>query len=84
VGSVIERAWQRGARLDAWTEKFQPELWWEALDEEGIDTGTILHQRCPLDAPLPWDHIGIRQGRRYLEQEHCRSLAQLPADPQDT
>jgi hypothetical protein len=77
MGPVIERAWQYGARLDAWSEKFQPALWWQALEEEGIDAQAILHQRYPLEAQLPWDHIGIRQGRGYLEQEQNRSLAQL-------
>jgi len=79
TGTAIELAWRRGARLDAWNDQFQPQLWWEALKETGIDVDAMLHRPWPLDAPLPWDHIGIRQGRSYLEEEQNRSLAQLAA-----
>ncbi|HID77219.1 MAG TPA: TIGR03960 family B12-binding radical SAM protein [Planctomycetaceae bacterium] len=79
LGAVIQRAWQRGARLDAWNEHFRPELWQQAFQEEQVDSSAILHHAHPLDARLPWDHIGIRQGRGYLEHEHRRSLDELPA-----
>ena len=72
VGEAIELAWRRGARFDAWAEKLQPGLWWQALSDAGIDVEKTLHVPCPADAALPWDHIGIRQGRGYLEREqHC-------------
>lgn len=70
LGRVIETAWRRGARFDGWAEKFQPSLWWQSLSEAGIDVEKTLHLPCPVDAALPWDHIGIRQGRGYLEREH--------------
>ena len=73
VGEAIELAWRRGARLDAWTEHLHPERWWPALDDAGIDADEILHQPYPAGAPLPWDHIQIRQGREYLHREHQRA-----------
>ena len=79
MGEAIERAWRRGARFDAWTEQHQPELWRQALAEAGIDLEAALHRPYPLDAPLPWDHIGTRRRRDFLEQEHKRSLEQLAA-----
>ncbi|HUT95041.1 MAG TPA: radical SAM protein [Thermoguttaceae bacterium] len=79
MGAVVELAWRCGARFDAWTERFQPELWWEALAETGIDVEATLHRPRPLDARLPWDHVGIRQGRGHLEQEHACALEQLAA-----
>jgi radical SAM superfamily enzyme YgiQ (UPF0313 family) len=77
VGEAIELAWRRGARFDAWNEKLQPDLWWQALAETGIDVEQSLHQPYQPDARLPWDHIGIRQGRAYLEREQEQSAAQL-------
>lgn len=74
VGAAIELAWRRGARLDSWREHFQADLWWQALADAGIDVDAILHQPFGADAPLPWDHITIRQGRGYLEKEHQKSL----------
>jgi radical SAM superfamily enzyme YgiQ (UPF0313 family) len=81
VGEAIERAWEAGARLDSWTEHARPARWWNALAEAGIDVEAILHQPYALDARLPWDHIGIRQGRAYLEKEQSRSAAQRAAMP---
>ncbi len=71
TGRAIELAWSRGARFDAWAEKLDADLWRQAFSEAGIDLEKTLHQPCPLDAPLPWDHIGIRQGRAYLERERA-------------
>jgi radical SAM family uncharacterized protein len=73
LSAVIETAWRRGARFDAWTEEFQPDRWWQALAESGIDLDTLVHADYALDTPLPWDHIGIRQGRSYLEHEQARA-----------
>jgi radical SAM family uncharacterized protein len=74
LAEVILHAWRQGARFDAWTDQFQPELWHQALASCGIDPAGILHRPYPLDRPLPWDHVGIRQGRAYLQQEYCRSI----------
>ncbi len=74
VARAIERAYDAGARLDAWTDHFQPDLWDNALREAGIDLERMVHQPRPLDSRLPWDHIAIRQGRRYLEREHAAAL----------
>jgi len=80
IGEVIERAWRAGARLDAWAEKLRPGLWHDALREAGIDVDQVLHQPYPPDAPLPWDHVGIRQGRAYLERQQRQSAEQLARD----
>jgi radical SAM family uncharacterized protein len=77
VGEAIELAWRRGARFDAWSDHLRPELWWQALEETGIDVAQIVHQPYAFDARFPWDHITIRQGRYYLQREQDRSRIQL-------
>ncbi len=77
VGKAIEAAWRSGARFDAWAERLDPGLWWRALAGAGVDVEQTLHLPCPAGAPLPWDHIGICQGRPYLEREYNESLNQL-------
>ncbi len=77
LGAAIESAWRGGARFDAWTEQFRPELWWEALAETGIDVEGMLHRPHPLDAQFPWDHVGIHQGRSHLQREQTRSQEHL-------
>jgi radical SAM superfamily enzyme YgiQ (UPF0313 family) len=80
LGEVIELAWQRGARFDAWSEQLQPQLWWQAISDAGIDVESVLHVPCPLDARLPWDRINVRQGREYLEREQQRAEEQQLLD----
>jgi radical SAM superfamily enzyme YgiQ (UPF0313 family) len=80
MGRAIELAWQRGARLDGWSEKLDPKLWWQALADAGIDIEKTLHLPCPAPAALPWDPIGIRQGREYLEREWERAAEPLVVD----
>jgi radical SAM family uncharacterized protein len=77
LGAAIELAWRQGARFDAWNEQLRPEIWWQALTDSGMDVEQILHSPYPPGATLPWDHIGIRQGRGYLEQEQAMSAALL-------
>jgi radical SAM family uncharacterized protein len=79
VGNAIELAWQRGARLDSWTELFDAPRWWQALTDAGIDVDAVVHRPYALTDPLPWDHINVRKGRAYLEKEQNRAVAQLEA-----
>jgi radical SAM superfamily enzyme YgiQ (UPF0313 family) len=69
IGAAIESAWRRGARFDSWSDQFRPTLWWSALEDEKIDLQHLLHSPALPRGRLPWDHIGIRQGRAYLERE---------------
>ena len=80
VAAALEEAWRRGARLDAWTEHFEPELWWKTFDDLGIDVDWYSPPRPrPVDEVLPWDHIHIKKGRDYLAKEQNRSVVQLEA-----
>lgn len=79
VGDAIELAWQRGARLDSWSEQFDASRWWQALADAGIDVDAVVHRPYALTDTLPWDHINVRKGRAYLEKEQNRAVAQLEA-----
>jgi radical SAM family uncharacterized protein len=77
VAAILEEAWRRGARLDAWGEYFQPELWWKTIEDMGLDIESHVHRTRPVEEFLPWDHIQIKYGRPYLEKEQGRSATQL-------
>ena len=77
VAPVLEAAYQRGARLDAWSEYYKPRLWWDTFAEFGIDVPSYSQRDRPIDEVLPWDHIRIRFGREYLVKEQNRSVVQL-------
>jgi radical SAM superfamily enzyme YgiQ (UPF0313 family) len=77
VAAGLEEAWRRGARLDGWRECFQPNVWWQAFADLGIDVAWYSQRSRPLDELLPWDHVNVKKGREYLEKEQTRSLLQL-------
>jgi len=74
LGPVIYRAWQAGARFDAWREHFRPELWQEALEEEGIETDFFTTRPRGREEMLPWDHIDAGVTREFLWREYQRAL----------
>lgn len=77
VGDALELAWQRGARMDSWTEQLCPERWWQAFADAGVDVDSVLHRPYEVGDLLPWDHINVKYGRHYLEKEQQRSVVQL-------
>jgi radical SAM family uncharacterized protein len=79
IAPALEEAWRRGARLDAWSENFNPKLWWQVFDDLGIDIDFYSHRERAIEEVLPWDHIRIKYGRAYLEKEQTRSVVQLEA-----
>ena len=79
VAEAVEEAWRRGARLDAWTEHFNPKLWWTTFADLGVDVPSYSHRERPVEEVLPWDHIHVKKGREYLAKEQNRSLVQLAA-----
>ena len=83
VGKAIELVWRRGARLDSWTEQFDPQRWWKALEDTGYDIEKI-HEPFELSDRLPWDHLNVKYGRTFLEKEQTRSVVQLEAMADNT
>ena len=77
VGTAIELAWRRGARLDGWREHFDAERWWQALRDSGIDPEHVIHAPYGLSDRLPWDHVNVKYGRAFLEKEQSRAESQL-------
>jgi len=77
LGDVLVRAWRKGARFDGWTDTFRPDLWSEAMAEEGLDPAVY---RGPLDPdiPLPWGHIRTGIDPAFLRRELERALNAQP------
>jgi len=79
VGDAIQLAWERGARMDSWSEYLDPSRWWKAFDDAGVDAIQTAHEPFTLDDKLPWDHVNVKSGRAFLEKEQSRSVVQLDA-----
>ena len=76
VGELVLAAHAKGARLDAWEEHFDRELWRSVIDAAGWPViEDCCGERRTAD-PLPWDDISIRVSKRALVRELERSLRQ--------
>jgi len=79
TADAIELAWNRGARMDSWSDMIDIDRWWKALADVGIDVDQALHQPYEIGDKLPWDHLNVKYGRTFLEKEQARSIIQLDA-----
>lgn len=77
VADAIELVWKRGGRMDSWSENFNGQRWWQALDDVGIDVDQMIHEPYDVNDRLPWDHLNVKYGRQFLEKEQTRSVVQL-------
>jgi hypothetical protein len=75
LGAVIERAWRKGARLDAWDIHFRFDLWREAFAEEGLDPAWYACRDIPTGEPLPWAHLGAGASEAFLLRDRKRAIA---------
>ncbi|MFC1826459.1 TIGR03960 family B12-binding radical SAM protein [Thermodesulfobacteriota bacterium] len=73
LSEVVEEAWQRGARLDAWTEHFDLNIWLEAAEACNLDLSQYLRQRG-FSETLPWQHLDTGVDEEFLKAELAKSL----------
>ncbi len=74
AADLVEAAWRRGARFDAWSECFREDAWRDAAAELGIDVEAVAQTSYPTDYVLPWEHISCGADRRWLQREHDSAL----------
>jgi radical SAM family uncharacterized protein/radical SAM-linked protein len=71
---ALMRAWEMGARYDAWSEHFNLSRWIKAFDDSGLDPAFYLHRQRSLDEILPWEHIECGVKKEFLLRERQRAL----------
>lgn len=71
--ALVEAAWERGCRFDAWTDCFHFDRWLEAADVAGVDIHAVAGREIPLDKVLPWDHTSPGVSKGFLQREWQRA-----------
>ena len=69
LGQVIRRAWQLGAKFDAWGENDNVPIWRQAFSEIGLDPDFYAYRERALDEILPWDHIHTGVTKAFLRRD---------------
>ncbi|MCF6291384.1 MAG: TIGR03960 family B12-binding radical SAM protein [Desulfobacterales bacterium] len=72
LSRVIEAAWQRGTRLDGWSEYFRLDTWLDAGRACGIELEQYLRRRH-LNEVLPWQHLDPGVDPEFLVDELARA-----------
>ncbi len=74
LADVIERAWQLGAKFDAWGDQFNYDAWMQAFADMGLDPEWYARRERALEEVLPWDHISVGVSKDFLKQEYLHAL----------
>ncbi|MGC9399962.1 MAG: TIGR03960 family B12-binding radical SAM protein [Anaerolineae bacterium] len=75
LNAVVARAWELGARFDAWQEWRDFDAWQRAFEEHGVDPHFYLYRRRDPEEVLPWDHLHSGVEKRFFWRDYRRSLA---------
>lgn len=74
ISRVIQRAWELGAKFDAWQDENHFDKWQQAFQEEGLSSDFYTHRQRFIDEIFPWEHINPAVSRKYLTEEYRWSL----------
>jgi len=73
MANVIQRAWELGAKFDAWGDHFRYDLWLRAFAECGLDPDFYTHRQRPIDETFPWEHISTTVRKKFLTEDYLWS-----------
>ena len=80
MGRTILTAWRNGARMDAWGEYWNWDIWKQAIAETGVDFDRIVHREQPVSKDLPFSHIRCPLTRENLLKRRQGMLDVLNRD----
>ncbi len=72
LGAVIEAAYRRGCRFDAWSEHLRFATWLDVFAESGVDPERYLTERDP-DQEQPWDVVQSPVTKKFLVRDLKRA-----------
>ena len=72
LGKVLLSAYKKGCYFDGWSDKFKPEKWSEAFNENGVDK-RFYTREWGEDEILPWDFIDCYIDKEFLLKERKKA-----------
>jgi radical SAM-linked protein len=76
IGGILLSAFNKGARLDAWEEHFDRNLWGDVLHDAGWDILSDTLRARSVDEKLPWESVQLGVTDRFLISEKKRAEEQ--------
>lgn len=72
--ALIARAYELGAKFDAWSESFDWNIWLRAFEDCGLTVDEYIRERDENEV-LPWDFIDTGVSKKYLLKERHMGYA---------
>jgi radical SAM family uncharacterized protein/radical SAM-linked protein len=73
LADLLEAVWNKGARLDGWSENFDLARWREAASECDLTLEDFLRARSHEEI-LPWQHLNSGVDESFLKLEAKRAI----------
>jgi radical SAM superfamily enzyme YgiQ (UPF0313 family) len=74
TGDIIEEAWHKGCRLDAWSEYLNRDIWKSIIDSNNEYVKNILIHKDELQhESLPWEFIKSGVSETFFSAEYSKS-----------
>jgi radical SAM family uncharacterized protein len=73
LSDVVQRAWELGARFDAWDDQRDFSAWMRAFAKAGLDPDFYAYRERSADERLPWEVVSTGVKKRFLWRDYERS-----------
>jgi radical SAM family uncharacterized protein len=73
LAEVVQRAWELGARFDAWDDQRDFGAWMRAFAKTGLDPDFYAYRERSRDEQFPWEVVSTGVQKRFLLDEYERS-----------
>lgn len=73
LNDVVQRAWELGARFDAWDDQRDLGAWMRAFAQAGLDPDFYSYRERSPEERFPWEVVGPGVDRDFLLREYERS-----------
>ncbi len=77
LADVIETVWRMGGTFQEWNERFDLELWLDAMREHDLEPDFYAHRHRTEEEVLPWDHLSAGLHKDFLWQDWRDALAEV-------
>lgn len=75
IGAVIEHVWRAGGTFQEWNERFDVNLWHEAMAACGLSLDWYVYRHREQSELLPWSHISAGLHSDFLWDDWRAALA---------
>lgn len=74
ISELIFKAWQKGALFDAWNDRLNMDIWYEAANELGLSLESLASDQREVGSDQPWDIVNVGLKNWWLVNEWNKAM----------